>query len=489
MRLGNQTVDGLAPSIARPGYDRARVTAGIVHLGLGAFHRAHQAAYTDAVLGEDPGWGIVGASLRSADTVQALAPQDGLYTLAARGPDGDALRVIGALVGLIGPGDLAGKLLPALCDPRVRVVTMTVTEKGYSHDPSTGDLDPAHPAIAADLARPEEPSSVPGLLVEALHRRRDAGIAPFAAVSCDNLAANGHTLHRVLCQYAGLRDRDLAAYVEGEVTCPSTMVDRITPAATADDRTAISRALGLDDAAPVVAEPFSQWVVEDSFPAGRPPWEAAGAELVADVAPYEAMKLRLLNGAHSALAYLGYLSGCETVADAMAEPGLAAFADALMGDAASTLTMPGGADVAAYRRQLLQRFRNPALRHRTWQIAMDGSQKLPQRLLAPVSARLANGAPIGRHALAVAAWMRYVAGADEAGRPIDVRDPLAGSLRSACEQAGPESRAQVGALLNVRAVFGNELAADQRFVSAVVAAHKMLVCRGARRAAANYAAD
>jgi fructuronate reductase len=263
------------------------------------------------------------------------------------------------------------------------------------------------------------------------------------------------------------------------------MVDRIVPATTDADRARVSAALGLADAWPVVAEPFTQWVIEDRFPAGRPAWEAAGATLVADVAPFEAMKLRMLNAAHSGLAYLGYLAGDETIAEAMRDPGLAGLAAGLMDDAAPTLAVPAGTDLAGYRRALLERFRNPALRHRTWQIAMDGSQKLPQRVLATTRDRLALGLPVARQALAVAGWMRYVAGVDERGAAIDVRDPLANEIAARVAEAGAERL--VAGLLGLRAVFGPDLPADPRFVAALEAAMARLRAVGARRAAAESA--
>ncbi len=278
-----------------------------------------------------------------------------------------------------------------------------------------------------DLTEPARPRSVPGFLVEALRRRRAAQISAFTVLCCDNLPHNGRTVAAIVTRFAALHDPALAGYIANEVAFPSTMVDRITPATTPQDRAAISGSLGLDDAAPVVTEPFSQWVIEDRFPGGRPDWGIAGAEFVTDVAPYENMKLRLLNGSHSTLAYLGYLAGYETVSDTMKDANYRRLAEGVMDDAAATLKMPPGADVAAYKRALVERYANPALRHRTWQICMDGSQKLPQRLLGSIRDRLAAGAPVERLVMGVAGWMRYVTGIDEQGKPIDVRDPLVGA--------------------------------------------------------------
>ena len=485
MRLSEATLGSLPGDVARPRYDRSAVATGIVHLGVGAFQRAHQAMYTEAALAAgDTRWGIVGASLRSPSVRDALKPQDGLYTLAVRGAEGERLQVIGALRDvLVAPEDPAA-LLQRLCDPAVAIVTLTVTEKGYCHDPATGALDESHPDIMHDLGHPNAPRSVPGFLVEALRRRRAAGGHAFTVLTCDNLPHNGRTVRNIVTRFAALRDRDIAGYIANEVAFPATMVDRITPATTDADRAAISGRLGVADAAPVITEPFSQWVIEDRFPLGRPDWGQAGAEFVANVAPYENMKLRLLNGSHSTLAYLGYLAGYETIADTMTDPNYRRLAEGVMDDAATTLTMPAGADVAAYKRALMERYANPALKHRTWQICMDGSQKLPQRLLGSIRDRLAAGAPIDRLVMGVAGWMRYVTGVDEAGQAIDVRDPLAGRLRSIADQAGIVAERLAPALFGVPEVFGRELGVDPRFRAAVTSALALIIARGAKAAVA-----
>ncbi len=426
-RLGPDTLAAVPAAVARPRYDRSGLEVGIVHIGLGAFHRAHQAVYTDDALGAGAGpWGICGVSLRSPEVRDALAPQSGLYAVAVRDEEGERLRIVGSVTeALVAPEDPAA-VLRRLADPRVRVVTATVTEKGYCHHPATGEIDDRHPAIRHDLGNPTQPRTLPGFLVEALRRRRAAGTAPFTVRSCDNRPSTGAVTARVLRAFGALLEPDLDHWIEDNVACPSSMVDRIVPATTADDRTRIAAALGVEDAAPVVTEPFSQWVFEDRFPTGRPAWDRFGAEPVADVRPYEAMKLRLLNASHSCIAYLGYLSGYQTVAETVADPAFTRFVAALMDEEVTpTLRMPAGADLAPYKAALLERFANPALKHRTWQIAMDGSQKLPQRFLATIRDRLAAGAPFDRLALGVAAWMRYVRGVDETGAPIDVRDPLA----------------------------------------------------------------
>ncbi len=481
MHLSSKTLLQIPTAVRRPSYDRSAIATGIVHLGLGAFTRAHQVVYTDDVLAAgDRRWGILGASLRSPDTRDALAPQDGLYTLAARDAASERLRVIGALTGLVVAPENPGALIAAMAAPSVQIVSLTVTEKGYCHDPATSALREDHPDVLHDLRHPQAPRSAIGILVAALVQRRAAGLAPFTALCCDNLPSNGRTLRRVLTRYAELYDPELGKYLVDVLACPATMVDRIVPATAQEDRARIAAALGMDDAWPVVTEPFSQWVIEDDFPLGRPDWSAHGAEFTGDVAPYELMKLRLLNGAHSSLAYLGYLAGHETVADAMAEPAIAAYVARLMHDEVTpVLTAPPGADVVAYKRALLQRFRNPALKHRTWQIAMDGSQKLPQRLLGTIRERLARDLPIPHLALGVAAWMRYVAGTDEAGRPIDVRDPLRDELRRRADNAGPVAERLAPALLGIESIFGTELPGNPWFTEPVTAALASLFAHGA----------
>ena len=482
MRLSNASLDRLPDSIRRPAYDRTRVTPGIVHLGIGAFHRAHQAIFVDDLLAKGAtGWGIIGASLRSRDTYEALAPQDCLYTVAIRAGAETEHRVIGSILETEVARDHPARLIARMADPRTRIVSLTVTEKGYCHTPQTGELDERHPDIVHDLAHPDAPHSAPGYLVAALARRRAAGMAPFTVLCCDNLSANGHTVQRVLAQFAALTSPELGRWIEGEVACPSTMVDRIVPETTDADRAAVSSALGMTDAWPVIAEPFIQWIIEDRFSAGRPDFASVGAQFVADVLPFEHMKLRLLNASHSGLAYLGYLAGFETIAATMADPHFAAFARRLMDESAPTLTMPPGTDLATYCDLLLRRFSNTALQHRTWQIAMDGSQKLPQRLLGTMRDRLAKGLQIYTHALAVAGWMRYVTATDEQGRSIDVRDPLAKELAAIAATTGPVAEHLAPALLNVSAVFG-DLAHDPRVRSAVTDALARLYAHGARRA-------
>jgi len=478
-RLSNGTLPHLPETIARPDYDRGKVTVGIVHLGIGAFHRAHQAVFTDEVLARDPAWGICGVSLRSADTRDALQPQDGLYTLKVQDGAGETLRIIGSVVEtLVAPEDPQAVLV-RMADPATRIVSLTVTEKGYCHNPATGALDDNHPDVLHDLQNPGKPRSAVGFIVEALALRQAAGVDAFTLLSCDNLPSNGDVLKRVVSRFAELRDPGLAAFVAG-VACPSTMIDRIVPATTDNDRAAIASALGVEDAWPVVTEPFRQWVIEDDFPLGRPRWEAAGAVFVPEVSAFETLKLRLLNGSHSTLAYLGYLAGAETVADAMALPGMQPLIEGLMRDEVSpTLPALAGFDLPAYRQALVARFNNPSLRHRTWQIAMDGSQKLPQRLLGTIRDRMRAGASYDRLALGVAAWMFYARGLDAAGEAIDVRDPLAGRIAE-MTQGIDDPDAIVAGMLGITEVFAVDLGEDAGFRSKLTDALSRLFSNGAR---------
>jgi fructuronate reductase len=481
LRLSSATVDRLPATVRRPRYDRSAVRPGIVHLGVGAFQRAHQAVVMDDLLAAGASeWGIVGASLRNPGTRDALAPQDCLYTVAVRSGARTEHRVVGSILGMEVGNENPERLIARMDDPATRIVSLTVTEKGYCHTPQTGELDERHPDVVHDLNNPHAPRSAAGFLVEALARRKESGAPPFTVLCCDNLAANGRTVQRIVTRFAALRSKDLGQWIEDEAAFPCTMVDRIVPETTDADRTAVSSALGMTDAWPVITEPFTQWIVEDRFAAGRPDFTAAGVQLVSDVTPFEHMKLRLLNASHSALAYLGYLAGYETIAATMADPNFAAFAARVMEDAAVTLQMPAGTDLAAYRASLLTRFANPALHHRTWQIAMDGSQKLPQRLLGAIQDRLQLGLPIDTHALAVAGWMRYVTARDEHGKDIDVRDPIAAKLAAIAQEAGPAAERLAPALLAVESIFGT-LGTDSRMANAVTRALARLYQFGARR--------
>ncbi|QNK67548.1 mannitol dehydrogenase family protein [Variovorax sp. PAMC26660] len=475
-RLHPDALPRLPSDIARPRYPREALRAGIVHLGVGAFHRAHLAVVNEAALhaSGDLRWGTVGVSLRAADTRDALRPQSGLYTLALRdaaddGSPREALQVVGNLLDVLVAPEDPQAVLERIAHPDARIVSLTITEKGYHHDPATGALRLDDPGIAHDIAHPEAPRTMPGFVVHALNLRRRRGLEPVTLLSCDNLPANGDTMRGIVLAFAQEVDGELRDWIDTHCTFPNSMVDRIVPRTTDDDRTRISARLGVDDAWPVIGEPFLEWVVEDRFASGRPDWTAGGARFVDHAEPFERLKLRMVNGSHSALAYLGAMAGLRTVDRAMNEPALRHFIDALMREEiAPTLPAMQGIDLDAYRARLLQRFSNPALQHQTKQIAMDGSQKLPQRLLGTVRDRLAAGLSIDRLALAVAAWVHYLRGVDETGAVHEIQDPLAIALSARLAQAGTAASVQerVAFFTGFAPVFG-ELGGEPRFVSAV----------------------
>jgi fructuronate reductase len=421
VRLAPETLDRLPKDIARFDYDRARQGIGIVHFGLGAFHRAHQAWYTDlAMSGDDRGWGIAGVSLRSGAVARRLNPQGALYTLTQRGKGEARTRVIGSLrEALVGAADGA-RIVERIAALECRIVSFSVTEKGYARAPD-GKLDFAF----------AEASFYP-LLAEALALRCERGLPGLTLLSCDNLSDNGRQLERLVRDWLAFREPGLVEWFDNECTCPNSMVDRIVPAATEADLAQVEARLGgLRDEGAVFAEPFSQWVIEDRFAGPRPGWDKVGAELVADVAPYETAKLRMLNGAHSALAYLGLERGHEFVDQAIGDPTLRPLIEQLMRHEAATSFAPAaGQDLEGYAGALLARFTNPALKHRLAQISMDGSQKLPQRWLASLAVHQARGELCEATLTALAAWLRHVRG----GPLVD--DPLAGELVAAWRANG-----------------------------------------------------
>lgn len=486
-RLTAAALEHLPPDIARPAYGVRNVPIGIVHLGIGAFHRAHQAIYTDDALAQRGGpWGICGVSLRSPGVRDRLGPQDGLYTSIEKCPEGTRRRVVGSVREVLFQGDARDDVFRRLTARETRIVSLTVTEKGYCHAPATGRLDVTHPDIEHDLCSLAEPRSVPGLLVAALAQRRRTHGTPVTVVCCDNLKQNGALVCGVVVAFANLVDPSLGDWIAREIAFPSTMVDRIVPATTDRDIAENDRALGMEDAAPVVHEPFIQWVIEDRFATERPAWEAGGALFVDDVDPFEAMKLRLLNASHSALAYLGFLAGYTFVYEVAAQPDFVAYMRRLTTDEVSpTLVEPPGVDLAAYRETLVRRFANPALPHRTRQIAMDGSQKLPQRLLATIRDNLAANRPITLATLAVAAWMRYVYGEDEQGRPIDVSDPLAATFAGLANKHRGDPAGFAQSLLALRAIFDEDLHNEPRFSAPVTRWLTELFSVGAARTVAH----
>lgn len=471
-RLSPSTLAQVAPDVLRPAYDRAATRVGIVHFGPGAFHRAHQAFYVDRMLSRDPGLAICGVSPNSDTVRAALAPQDGLYSLIEREAE-LTVRVIGALREVLtAPADPAA-VMARLADPGLRYVTTTVTEKGYCLT-AAGDLDTAHPGVRSDLEGQSAPRTLAGWLVAGLAQRRAQGLRPPVVLCCDNLSGNGAKLGRSLVQFAEARgDAELARWIAGEARFPDTMVDSITPATDNALREEAGRRLGLEDAWPIQRERFTQWVIGDDLGADGALFAEAGVTLTGDVAGYERAKLRLLNGSHSTLAYVGLALGYESVAQAMGDARLAGFVERqARQDLAASLQPTPGLDPQAYVSDVLGRFRNPAIVHRLFQIAGDGSQKLPIRLLAAAREALAAGRPADRFAVGTAAWMLFVRRQARAGAAIP--DPLADRLAELGRACTGDAAADVGLFLGLEAVFGPALAGSAVFRAAVARAYAAL---------------
>jgi fructuronate reductase len=471
LRLNAVSFPAAIPGVALPAYDRDKVSVGVVHFGPGAFHRAHQAFYFDQLLAKDPRWGISAVSLKSPGVRDALQPQDGLYTLAQLDTE-TSFRIVGSIVEVLVAPEDPPAVFARLAAPMTRMVTLTVTEKGYC---LTGDgkLDAAHPDIVHDLASPREPVSAVGYIVEGLRRRHQAGLPPYAVVACDNLADNGWRLKAAVVAFAQAIDPALAAWVEAEGRFPRTMVDSITPATDDALRTRVEAATGLTDAWPIQREAFTQWVVEDVLGDGAPDLASVGVTLTDDVRGFERAKLRLLNGVHSTIAYAGLLKGLETVFEAISDPELAKLAEDLMvQDIIPTLTAPRGLDLEAYAQAILARFRNPEIRHLLAQIAWDGSQKLPFRVLGTVADALEAGRSVDRLALPLAAWMHFVR--RRAGDGVKIVDPLADRLVETAAACTGGAAGDVAEFLKLEPVFSRELAGNAVFVAALEKAYAEL---------------
>jgi fructuronate reductase len=420
-RLNKQTLSELSAEINLPAYDRSKLRPGIVHLGLGAFHRAHQAFYTDLAIANSGGdWGIIGVSLRSENVSRQLLPQDGLYSLMSEDAAGCKLRVVGAITDVLVAPREPGRVIAAIADQKIQIVTLTITEKGYSLAVDGKSLNTEDKAIAADLANPEHPTTAVGLLALGLRARVQAGGAPLTILSCDNLSENSKLLHAVLQDYLAASFTEVLPWLADSTAFPCSMVDRIVPGMTPANRARQEALLGAADEGAVNTEPFSQWIIEDCFAAGRPDWESVGVQLVADILPYENIKLRMLNASHSAIAYCGLLAGRETVDQVMADPALRSYVEQLMQrDLMPVLDVPPGFDLPAYRDQLLQRFGNPCLHHRCQQIAMDGCEKIGQRWL-PILQADKNCQQMIK---ALSAWCYFVLHTD-----FELDDPQASRL-------------------------------------------------------------
>ncbi|TVO39330.1 mannitol dehydrogenase family protein [Vibrio algivorus] len=496
MKLNRLNLEHVTAS-SLPNQNNLNAKVGIVHLGFGAFHRAHQALITDVVMKEFGGdWKIVGVnnwlaagkSEPETGVEQEFSSQDNLYTVAVGQDEQVNLEVIGAVEEVLFSNQVE-KILGYMTSETVKIVSLTITEKGYCHLPSTGHLDINNPLIQHDLQHIDQPHSAIGFLVSAIKTRKENGIAPFTPLTCDNLPENGHVLKSVVLDFALQLDPELAVWIKENINFPCSMVDRIVPQTTQDDINNISNQLGVEDGCCVTTEPFLQWVIEDKFNNDRPAWEKtsiANIMLTDDVIPFENMKLRLLNGTHSSIAYLGYLAGYQTVSETMSDPSFSAFIRYLMDKEISPSVDVKGIDLEAYKDQLIARYQNTALQHRTWQIAMDGSQKLPQRFLQTIVFDLEHGINISGLVLAVAAWVKYVSGKDENGDDIDVRDPLKATFNEIWRTHGDSTSELVSAFLSLDSVFSTELASNSTFKAQLIDALNQLIEHGSKQSVQQF---
>ncbi len=481
MRLSDSSVAEAADMVKRPGYQRSSLSPGIAHIGVGNFHRAHQALVIDdlAAAGLASDWGILGIAMLPGDEALArgMQEQDGLYTLVEKHSDGTwDYRVIGSIRDVVFAPDDPEAAMQALSDPRIRIVSLTITEGGYNFDRLTGEFMLDTPTVAADLASEEPPSTAFGLVCAALQSRRDRGIPAFTVMSCDNIQHNGDVAKEMFTAFARAKDPELAEWIHDNVAFPNSMVDRITPVTTDEDRRVVSVAIGLDDECPVLCEPFFQWVVEDNFPAGRPTWEKARVQVTSDVSPYEKMKLRLLNASHQGLAYFAHLMGFHYVHDAAQEPRMADFLRRYMDlEATPTLDPVTGVDLDAYKTELIERFANPEVKDTVARLAAESSDRIPKWLLPVVRERLDQGGAVDLSAAIVASWARYAEGIDEHGSPIDVVDPLRDELLPIAQS----QRENPLAFLENRSLFG-DLVDDERFTIPYLAALEHLHSDGAK---------
>ncbi len=475
VRLGSATLMRLRSEVKTPAYDRSRLRQHTVHMGVGGFHRAHQAVYLDDLLAIEntERWGECGIGVLPSDDRMrdALRGQDFLYTVVERSASGQAARVIGSLVDYIYAPENREAAIEKMAAADTRIVSLTITEGGYFIDEGTGEFLAHHPDIQHDLQHPKQPVSSVGLIAEALDRRRQRGLPPFTVMSCDNLQGNGHVIKKVLLAFTGLGNSALQHWIADNVAFPNSMVDRITPATTPTDIASVSDRFGLDDAWPVVTEPFRQWVIEDSFCNGRPQWEQVGAQLISDVAPYEIMKMRLLNGSHLAMAYLGALNGFTYVHEIMSDPLFRAFIENFMREVTPVVPKIAGISVEEYKNSLLERFSNPTINDQVTRICSEGSAKIPKWLLPSVVELLEQRGPIHLLSLVVASWIYYLGhGVDERGRALNIIDARAAELTAIAKRALTDP----GSMLAVKSIFGEKLPANPTFVQAVENALEML---------------
>nr|WP_192183420.1 mannitol dehydrogenase family protein [Mesorhizobium amorphae] len=462
----------LPTSVQRPSYNRAALMPGMAHIGVGAFHRCHQAEYTDDLLSRHFfRWGVVGINIRPPLLAKTLGSQGGLYTRLIRKDDEVEPRVIGSIIRVLDSQHSAVPALEVLASADIEMVTMTVTEKGYCHIPSTGVLDLDHPDIVHDLANPHVPRSAPGILARALELRRTSHGRPVTLLSCDNIPANGVSLGNVVRAMAERSGNGLADWIAANVAFPSAMVDRIAPATTQADLDTVDQRFGYRDAAVVVGEPFRQWVIEQKFAGRVPRWDLVGASFVDDVTPFEHLKMRVLNGAQTTLAQIGVLCGFEHTSDAIADPLLSTFVRRMLTEETlPTLKAVPGISAPAYIKQSLARLTNTAIRHRNHQIATDGSQKIVQRLLNPIRDRLRHGGSIALLSVPVAGWMAYlIKAAPRFGKCWQVSDPFAGRISAVADRIGADTKGLADAILAIDAIFDPSLAANTMFRANVIA--------------------
>ena len=489
-KLKAQSLAGLAQTVAVPSYDRSAVRTGIVHFGVGGFHRAHQAMYLDRLMnaGKALDWGICGVGVLPGDAAMksVMDSQDCLYTLVLKNPDGTREgRVIGSITEyLLAPEDPEA-VIEKMAAPDTRIVSLTITEGGYNFHHVTGEFDAANPAVAADLEAGAVPGTVFGLVTEALLRRRDRGVPPFTVMSCDNIQGNGDVARRMFTAFAELRDPGLGEWMRQNVAFPNSMVDRITPVTTDADRDMVAADFGIEDAWPVVSEDFEQWVLEDDFPLGRPPFEDAGVQVVDDVEPYELMKLRLLNASHQGQCYFGYLAGYRYAHEVCQDPVFSRFLlDYMDREATPTLKPLPGVDLAAYKQKLIERFSNAHVRDTLARLCAESSDRIPKWLLPVIRENLAAGGEIYRSAAIVASWARYAEGVDEQGEAISVVD----RLREPLMAAAARNREDPLAFISQPELFG-DLASNDRFVQAYTQALSSLHDAGARATVEGLAAE
>lgn len=466
IKLNQASLSRLPQNVRVPKYDRTQITNGIVHIGVGGFHRSHQALYLDEYFHQNPGsdWGICGVGLVEHDRRMrdALLSQDCLYTLVERSQEGDRARIIGSIARYLFAPDNRQAVIEALADPKCRIVTLTITESGYYYIEGSGAFDLNHPTIQHDLHHPDQPIGTYGFLTAALKKRREQGLAPFTVLSCDNIQGNGDMVRKMLTTFAEMRDPSLGSWIDQNVAFPNCMVDRITPLTTPEDIKMVADQFGIDDAFPCVGEPFTQWVIEDNFCAGRPNWETVGVQMTDDVHPYEMMKIRLLNASHMLIGYLGSLAGYTYVYEVMADPLFVQAVANLMDEVTPTLKPVPGINLDDYKKTLIERFSNPKIRDQLPRLCLNGSAKLPKFVLGSLRDKLELGGAIDYLSLIIAAWCRYLNGYDDQNRQFPIDDPLADILT----QRANSGKTDPKPLLSIFEIFG-DLIESPRFVETV----------------------